>query len=72
MLGFLTVLADALPDRRPDFGTSPTPYVVGMLVSMVVGILGHLVASKAMVALGIAGVFLAAFLLPLVAYLSHS
>ena len=52
-------------DPSPDFGTDPRPYVAMMLAGFVIGVVGHIVRVKALVALGIGLIFLATFLLPL-------
>jgi hypothetical protein len=68
MLGLLAPVLAAgpfVPDRSPSFGASPTPYVTLMVVGFIVGIAGHVVRAKALVALGIGLVFLGTFLLPL-------
>lgn len=52
-------------DPSPDFGSDPRPYVAMMLVGFVVGVAGHIVRSKPLVALGIGLIFLGTFLLPL-------
>ena len=51
---------------HPDFGASPTPFVVLMVVGFGVAVFGHIVKAKTLVGLGIGMVFLATFLLPLV------
>jgi hypothetical protein len=70
------VAALALPgffyDPSPDFGTDPRPFVAMMLVGFVIGVAGHVVRQRALVALGIGLVFLATFLLPLAANLLRS
>jgi hypothetical protein len=58
-------------DPSPEFGADPRPYVAMMIAGFVIGIAGHLTRTKALVALGIGLVFLATFLLPLAANLSH-
>ena len=54
-------------DPSPDFGTDPRPFVAMMLVGFVVGVVGHVTRTKALVVLGIGLIFLATFLLPLAA-----
>jgi hypothetical protein len=54
-------------DPSPDFGTDPRPYVAMMLVGFLIGVVGHIVRSKALIVLGIGLIFLATFLLPLAA-----
>jgi hypothetical protein len=46
---------------------SPTPYITLMLVGFVVGILGHLMGARWLVAAGVALIFLGALLFPLLA-----
>ena len=66
------VLANWVPDPTPEFGASPTPYVTMMLAGLAVGVLGHLVRSRTLVAIGVGVVFLGTFVLPLAVYLSKS
>jgi hypothetical protein len=54
-------------DPSPDFGTDPRPFVAMMLVGFVIGVVGHVTRTKALVVLGIGMIFLATFLLPLAA-----
>ena len=54
-------------DPSPDLGTDPRPFVAMMLVGFVIGVIGHVTRTKALVALGIGLIFLATFLLPLAA-----
>ena len=54
-------------DPSPDFGTDPRPFVAMMLVGFVIGVVGHITRTKALVVLGIGLIFLATFLLPLAA-----
>ena len=54
-------------DPSPDFGTDPRPYVAMMLVGFVIGVVGHVTRTKALVVVGISLIFLATFLLPLAA-----
>ncbi len=53
-------LADLLPH-------SPGPYIALMLAGFVIGILGHVFRVKAMIAAGIALIFLGALLFPFLA-----
>jgi hypothetical protein len=53
-------------DPHPTFGAAPTPFIVLMVMGFVIGVFGHIVRAKGLVALGIGMVFLATFLLPLV------
>ena len=59
-------------DLNPDFGADPSPFVIMMLAGFVIGILGHLVRARALVAVGIGLIFLATFLLPLAANVMRS
>jgi hypothetical protein len=52
-------------DPNPDFGADPRPFVAMMLAGFVIGVIGHVVRVKALIALGIGLIFLATFLLPL-------
>lgn len=51
---------------------SGVPYVALLAAGFAIGILGHLAGSNRLVALGIALVFLGAFLLPLLVNLTES
>jgi hypothetical protein len=53
-------------DPNPTFGASPTPFVILMIAGFVIGVIGHIVRAKGLVALGIGMIFLATFLLPLI------
>jgi hypothetical protein len=54
-------------DPHPPFGSDPRPYVAMMLAGFAIGVFGHIVRARSLVALGIGMVFLATFLLPLAA-----
>lgn len=73
-MGIAHLLASFSPDNipHPEFGTDPKPYVTLMLVGMAVGIVGHVVRSRTMVALGVLAVFLSTFLLPVALYISKT
>ena len=51
---------------NPTFGASPTPFVILMVAGFVIGVIGHIIRAKGLVALGIGMIFLATFLLPLI------
>ena len=51
---------------NPTFGASPTPFVILMVAGFVIGVTGHIIRAKGLVALGIGMIFLATFLLPLI------
>jgi hypothetical protein len=53
-------------DPNPTFGASPTPFIVLMVAGFVIGVIGHIVRAKGLVAVGIGLIFLATFLLPLI------
>ena len=53
-------------DPNPTFGASPTPFVILMIAGFVIGVIGHIIRAKGLVALGIGMIFLATFLLPLI------
>jgi hypothetical protein len=53
-------------DPNPTFGASPTPFIVLMVAGFVIGVIGHMVRAKGLVAVGIGLIFLATFLLPLI------
>jgi hypothetical protein len=59
-------------DPSPDFGTDPRPYVAMMLIGFVIGVVGHVTRTRALVVLGIGLIFLATFLLPLAANVLES
>jgi hypothetical protein len=61
------VLANWIPDISPDFGTNPTPLIVLMVLGFVVGVAGHLSKTKSLIIVGIGLIFLATFILPLLA-----
>ena len=71
-MGPLAFLANWLPDPTPDFGASPTPYIVLMGFGFVVGVFGHLIKSRTLVATGIGLIFLGVLLLPLITNISKS
>ncbi|MDQ6914286.1 MAG: hypothetical protein M3155_00570 [Actinomycetota bacterium] len=69
-----TWLASFSPDDfpHPDFGSSPTPFVLLLVGGFVVGIVGHLTRTKTLVAIGVGAIFLATFLLPVAIFVSKS
>lgn len=64
------MLANWIPDPSPEFGSSPWPFVILMLVGFVVGTFGHIIKSKATVAVGIGLIFLGTLVLPLIVNLT--
>jgi hypothetical protein len=61
---------DLLPPLAALLPRSPGPYIALMLAGFVIGILGHLTKTRLLVAVGVALIFLGAFLFPLAANLS--
>jgi hypothetical protein len=55
-------------DPSPSFGASPTPYILLMVFGFSLGVFGHIIRSRPVIATGIGLVFLATFLLPLATY----
>jgi hypothetical protein len=66
----LVVLALNL-DTGPFNDLSPRAYIALMGLGFVVGVAGHIVRSKTLVAAGILMIFLATVLLPLTAHVSQ-
>jgi hypothetical protein len=64
-----TLLANWIPNPSPDWRTSPTPFIALMVLGFVVAVAGHIMKLRVMIAGGIAAIFLATFLLPLLVYL---
>jgi len=59
------------PDQSGDFRVSPSFFLVLLLAGFLVGIFGHIVKSKTLVALGIGLVFSATVALPVLVALSN-
>ena len=59
-----------IPDPSPEFGSSPWPFVILMLTGFVIGIFGHIIKSKPVIATGIGLIFLGTLVLPLIVNLS--
>ena len=57
-------------DTRSFDTLSPTAYIALMGLGFLIGTMGHIVKSKAMIAAGIIMIFLATVLLPLSAHVS--
>jgi hypothetical protein len=66
------LLAAFVYDPSPRFGADPTLFIVMMAAGFVVAVAGHIVRSRSLVALGIGLIFLATFVLPLLANLARS
>ncbi len=58
------------PDQSGDFRVSPTFFVLLLGAGFVIGVFGHIVKSKTLVAVGIGLVFAATVALPVVVALS--
>jgi hypothetical protein len=58
-------------DTGPFDELSPRAYIALMGIGFLVGVSGHIVKSKALVATGIFMIFLATVLLPLTAHVSN-
>ena len=59
------------PDQRGGFRVSPTIFLLLAIGGFVVGAFGHLIKSRAIVALGIAMIFLATIFIPLFLNITH-
>jgi hypothetical protein len=59
------------PDQSGDFRVSPSFYVVLLILGFAIGVFGHIIKSKTVVALGIALVFAATVALPVAVALSN-
>lgn len=64
------MLANWIPDPTPEFGSSPWPFVILMLVGFLVGTFGHIIKSKSLIATGIGLIFMGTLVLPLIVNLS--
>lgn len=61
------MLANWLPDPdAPRYLNSPWPFIIAVLLGFAIGIFGHIIKSKPLVALGIAMIFFVTVVLPLV------
>ncbi|MDQ5832446.1 MAG: hypothetical protein M3550_05215 [Actinomycetota bacterium] len=59
------------PDQTGDFRVSPTFFLIVLALGFVVGVFGHIIESKTLVAMGIGLVFSATVALPVVVALSN-
>jgi hypothetical protein len=66
------LLAAFFYDPSPEFGANPTPFVLMMAAGFAIGVAGHVMRSRSVVALGIGLIFLATFVLPLLVNLARS
>jgi hypothetical protein len=67
----LVATASVLAQASPGFSTSPWPFIITFGAGFGIGVLGHLYGSRLMVAIGIAIVFVATLILPLVLSISN-
>ena len=69
LAALVPVLAQFLPDDGPgqsgDFEVSPTFFVVLLGLGFLIGTIGHLIKSRALVAAGILLIFAATIFLPI-------
>ena len=70
MAALLLVMSDFLdpsrgPEQRGDFRVSPTIFLALVIGGFLVGTVGHVIRARALVAIGIAMIFLATLLIPL-------
>ncbi len=61
----LVATGAALAQTTPGFSTSPVPFIITFGVGFGIGVLGHLYGSRFLVGLGIAIVFVATLVMPL-------
>ena len=59
------------PEQTGDFSVSPTAFIVLMGLGFVVGVFGHIVKSKPMIAAGVLMIFLATVFIPLAFHLTR-
>jgi hypothetical protein len=76
LAALLLVMSDFLdpgrgPDQRGAFRVSPTIFLLLAIGGFVVGAFGHLIKSRAIVALGIAMIFLATVFIPITLNITH-
>ncbi len=62
---------DRGPDQSGDFRVSATGFLVIMIAGFVIGVAGHALKSRAMVAFGIALIFGATVLVPVLLAISN-
>jgi hypothetical protein len=70
LAALLLVMSDFLdpgrgPEQRGDFRVSPTFFLALVVGGFVVGMIGHVIRSRAVVAVGIAMIFLATVFIPI-------
>ena len=72
-MGFtaLSAAGAVLAQSTPSFETSPWPFITLFGVGFGIGVLGHLYGSRVMVGFGIAIVFVATLILPIVLSISN-
>jgi hypothetical protein len=70
LAALLLVMSDFLdpgrgPDQRGDFRVSPTFFLALVVGGFLVGTLGHVIRSRALVVIGIGMIFLATIFIPI-------
>ena len=60
-----------LPEENGGFEVSPTVFIIVFGLGFVLGAFGHLIKSRALVAVGVAMIFLSTVLIPLVLHASN-
>jgi hypothetical protein len=66
----LTIVATKFLDKEIEFEPRPGPFIALAVAGFVIGVIGHLTASKTIIVTGIALVFAGIIFAPLAAYLS--
>jgi hypothetical protein len=59
------------PDQRGGFRVSPTIFLLMVVGGFVIGTIGHVIRSRALVVVGIAMIFLATLFIPIALSLSR-
>ena len=70
MFALATVTAAKFLGKEFEFEPRPGPFIALAAIGFVIGVIGHLTASKTIIVTGIALVFAAIFFAPLAAYLA--
>jgi hypothetical protein len=67
----LSAAGAVLAQTTPDFETSPWPFITLFGIGFGIGVLGHLYGSRVIVGIGIAIVFCATLVIPLILTLNN-
>ena len=70
MTALAAVLAVKFLDKEIEFEPRPGPFIALAVIGFVIGVIGHLTASKTIIVTGIMLVFAGLIFAPLAAYLS--